>query len=931
LAAFLVIVAGAAGAKAELEPPPSEMVRLDGFLSDNSPDPRIIAKKHGEINFLDHYSYEHGFKPFLPADPTTYANPIGDRLGYDTCGLNDVDGDGFNDWVETWYHAEPRHPKPDLLHSCDVDRLHTSGAVIVPVVDHFNGLVPVWKSVTPAGVQTANFERVGFCRVISGATGEPIGEEIWGGSDNGRFAHELARMQDIDGDQNAEVAFSTNTAEGGSGAIYVYSFTNRYNVKPEANPTLDISARHWVCIMMIVGDASTSELAYQMSDNFVDINGDGQQDILAASVWWRTSGGRDIVREPDEPAHPIVRNQRGAGWVFLTPVHEVFEAIAGDESWPVLPDSLPDGTLVKVPLVMRESDASVTIHNPVAANNRRLPVADLASAGDMDNDGKIDLVINSGYEPYAQAPSGPEGTEATGGEEEGGAGSGEEEGGGASPGGGSGGVTQILNQGGITGQATSPQHLRGFFFFLSHDGYDKADTSTDPSSLSPRWVVDACNKAARQASMPQISLTPDDAEFVIHGCDVPLNTTITSWGKWYNFEYNNNSVFGMQFDNDPVGNASPLNSDMAICANRIDFDSNGNGQIKPGTIKLLLDLPRRFDYLTGSLRAQVDRATHSHPATFDFAHTPGGAEYVIKGWTTDEVIQDSSHVRWYEGHYVTGVNRAGDINGSAGGDCELFVDTVQSEHDAFFPTGTNTWFTRGYALVVDVPTHTPGSAYTDLDTSPLMTIQGESEPTDGNAPDPNVTPPDAGFSGRLDVNPNYQGCIGEPAWDQDGDGHADIIIRSPFLPALVTEVANAANCHEPLRIPLVNGRAPRYWVDGGGDYLVLSPANPLPAPPQFVSRTVAIEDGECIITISGPRLISPHLPFTFTASEISFVQDGWDRPYMFDATHVDFSMNKTTRVVTLTLHFPLDIVGMSGTVFIPNRSAGEVSVSVPAD
>src|SRR5262249_26212102 len=75
--------------------------------------PSVIYRSYGETNYLEYDPFQvQSFTPCTPTPtcPTGTPGIYGDRLGYDSCGLLDVDGDGFNDWVETWYFAEPKRP-----------------------------------------------------------------------------------------------------------------------------------------------------------------------------------------------------------------------------------------------------------------------------------------------------------------------------------------------------------------------------------------------------------------------------------------------------------------------------------------------------------------------------------------------------------------------------------------------------------------------------------------------------------------------------------------------------------------------------------------------------------------------------------------------------------------------------------------------------
>lgn len=327
--------------------------------------------------------------------------------------------------------------------------------------------------------QSQYAERVGFCRIISGIqrhttgpnpTVDQIGEDIWGNADNCRMAHEIAALPDVDGDGNADVVLTSNTSDGGRGSINVYAFSNKYNI-----PYSPTGQKHWVCILRIVGNLPSSELAYDFEDFSADFNGDGQVDLVASSGWWRPSGNRDDFTG---------RRQLGAGWVFLLPKKEVFQIVQGDASWPALPGvTFPGGTTLKSPLTMTENDASLVVHNPPSALSVPLdPVADLMVAGDLDGDSIPDLVASAGYtEPRAiEVPCCP------------------------------------IQEG--QPYCNIVRGRQGMYAFLSHDGYaDGVPADANLVGRLPRYSPDANGTAIQTNTISTISLVPGQADFVIHG------------------------------------------------------------------------------------------------------------------------------------------------------------------------------------------------------------------------------------------------------------------------------------------------------------------------------------------------------------------------------------------------------------------------------
>ncbi|MEM9083373.1 MAG: hypothetical protein AAGB34_07240, partial [Planctomycetota bacterium] len=344
-----LLVAALCAAPAHIAIAGTADIFLDDFTQDH---PIIVERFLGELNFLQD---KVDFSPF-PNDPipVLYPRPIGDRLGYDAVGLGDVDGDGFNDWAATWYHAEP-------VKSSGVARIEVDDVVI-----------PGSPFPTPNDITTGPpMERVGFVRVFSGKDNSQIGGEIWGGRDDDRVVHEIATLDDIDGDGQDEVVMSSNLiGHINPGSIMVFSCTNKYNTDGSQD-------QRWVCIWQINGTTTTTELGYFLEDTFVDFDGNGQDDIAVASKFHSVSGGRS--------------NSQGAGWIFLTPSKCVFEHIQQNPLW----DKDP-GREVKVPLVMFSDDASFYITKK-NGHTSGLDLQRIAPAGDIDDDGIDDLVAKSEY------------------------------------------------------------------------------------------------------------------------------------------------------------------------------------------------------------------------------------------------------------------------------------------------------------------------------------------------------------------------------------------------------------------------------------------------------------------------------------------------------------------------------------------------------
>ena len=335
----------------------------DVYLDDFATDDRIYFRELGVTNYLES---DPVFEPF-GVGMGSYRMPYGDRIAYDSAGLFDVDGDGYNDWATTWYFAEPvsgldhTNRMPDDAAVIPDDRYELTGTL-----EAVGGLAT--DVATVRGLSPAEF--VGFVRIFSGKDNSQIGPEIWGYAHKTKLAHEIAAIPDIDGDGRAEVILGTNTTEGNKGCVLVYSYTNAYNTDGGTDD-------RWVCIWQIVGEHTGAELGYEIEDMLVDLNGDGRVDIVTGTKWWRDSpsDGRDL--------------KTGAAWVFLTPEEDVFTDVLRSAAWPA------DGVRgVKRPLGMTTADYSLRATKTTTGD---AALGEIEQAGDLDGDGHTDFVANAGY------------------------------------------------------------------------------------------------------------------------------------------------------------------------------------------------------------------------------------------------------------------------------------------------------------------------------------------------------------------------------------------------------------------------------------------------------------------------------------------------------------------------------------------------------
>jgi hypothetical protein len=752
----------------------------------------IAGVRYGEVNFLERYTsggqFSKFFRPLLPDDPPTIANgctgsavkiplPIGDRLGYDTAALFDVNGDKFNDWAETWYHAEP----VSALHEASdpLANRATDDAVILP-----GGPA---NSDTPAELRAQAIERVGFCRVVSGVqpllpngnlpgtggswTGTNfLSPSIWGNANNVRLAHEIASIMDIDGDDRGELILGTNGTEGESGSINVFSYTNLYNVNRwHPDPLQRDETPRWVCIWRIIGDTpGASELAYELEDNLVDVNNDGRVDILAASVWWREDTGG---RNPSS----CFTTQRGGGWVFLTPPETLFQAIQYSNTWPAL-DGDP---LVKRPLVMAEADASLKVHNPVITSGcGPQPVADLASAGDMDADGKLDLVVNAGF---------------------------------------------------VDGAV----QRRGLYFFLSYDGYNDFSGATLCGSVERYTQLNAGGNAPEpNPAFTQLTLEPSQADFVIRGdsgYDFKYNT-----GSLTGMDFDNASP---TVPGQPEVVLMWLAAAQGHNSGTVHMLMNMPGRFGAGVNGGPTGSRYAEVFGAGQPYGHPKRYQFGGP---DSLFQPSTDYEFISRFNPNGVPDPPSatHNSLSDTASIIAINIAGNFDGAGFLDCELAVNLVRNAWQT--PPAYNRGDAVVLAFPPPSGGASPpaptqlmriiGENNKKTVTSDFMLNNEEMD----FLPCP-IASPERGYWPKIineDISVNQHGCMPEPGWDQDGDGRDDLIIRAPFFPKQVNTVPTCApaspNCGGTADVPPAAANDSPYYVDGGADYLILStPAQPV--------------------------------------------------------------------------------------------------------
>tara|TARA_A100000171_G_scaffold12509_1_gene10365 strand:+ start:1365 stop:3710 length:2346 start_codon:yes stop_codon:yes gene_type:complete len=364
----------------------------------------------------------------VPANGAPGMVPYGDVLGYTAQGIGDVDGDGFGDFAATWYEADKDRGGPCGEHPDPWTSPHETTVV------------------NPSGM-----ERVGFVRVMSGnpsysssCGSDPdilnyfntppaadndirrIGaEDFWGGASSGLWSHEITTLGDIDklpdanGNYNSEIMLCANPNMVGRAEIW--SYTDRYSSTGSFNAT-----KRWVRLMVIeeispsTGDEKQEEFGYQSYEGpppdsqFVslshDFNNDGSADLMIASKWYRDEGlGHAVNSGGSSDAR---KHGAGAAWIFMLPTHGVWQEVNRVSAMqneclnnrPEMHHSGPDDVTDILPLRMTTDEYSVKIVGHQFQNPHTMPTTDkfprhfgfeIAPAGDIDGDGKLDLAVSA--------------------------------------------------------------------------------------------------------------------------------------------------------------------------------------------------------------------------------------------------------------------------------------------------------------------------------------------------------------------------------------------------------------------------------------------------------------------------------------------------------------------------------------------------------
>jgi hypothetical protein len=380
-------------------------------------------------------------------------------------------------------------------------------------------------------------------------------------------------------------------------------------------------------------------------------------------------------------------------------------------------------------------------------------------------------------------------------------------------------------------------------------------------------------------SQTQIDLRPADADFVIHGRDImSANSTLP-----YDFHYNDQNVFGMQLDNytHPGFAGFPANtigdSDIAF------FVHVGSGL--NGRVYVMLNMQSRFAS-GGALASCITVAnggTLTPPASFSWDTLPGGYQYSVL--SEYQQCPPGSNCLFVDAvnpastGWVRGVGISGNTDGSGFRDCELAIGVASRHYNEFFPTNVTTPILNiGSCYIIDIPDTIDGQIPQNTPPEVLFRVFGEQYVyrfDNGNPQQPveRVNPNwpryDTNFVDNLTnivgTTADLQGLTVDPGWDQDRDGNDDLVLRNTFFPALVTHAYPANPVPTPIVPYAASGTTQPYFVDGGANYIVLSP----PATPDVWDTQVEADLGETVVTIVATGLSPATPPFdTFNESDV---------------------------------------------------------------
>tara|TARA_R110002072_G_scaffold42064_21_gene118781 strand:- start:25009 stop:27360 length:2352 start_codon:yes stop_codon:yes gene_type:complete len=622
-------------------------------LDEASPSGDVEYSTTGKVNW----------KPTSPSGPwasgvselfdgyTPDQQPYGDVLSYTGAGVGDVDNDGYGDFAITWYHAEVSAYRSEAF-STEPDHTTFSGS------GDSVGFVRVISG-NPNYLNTGGIHSIDSggptTNVVGGSTNEDmrrIGPDFWGKHSGAIWSHEITTIGDIDGDSKDEVVLASNYS--GGGIVEIWACTARYNTNP-------LTPQRWVKLLEIEGELGGEEIGYQSyhgplpsdytsgsgtSGYDLDFNDDGAPDLLLASKWSRDADLGHAENGTTGRSRPP-----GAAWLFLMPKADVFDEIAAkrlkfcdnlsNADGSVGSDGIPDVLPLKIS--SEEYNLRITGHQIAAWDGTdqassgtncapRYFGADIDPAGDLDDDGLLDIVVgapgNIANADYAADPSDYVTTDAPG---------------------------QIYFF--LSGSTNENRPVDGEDVITFADSLPKHYTSTSQlvgvncdSGLGTVFSTTYRVRSKSQMTALQLDFTSEAADFVITG-----GTT-----------YSGRSGIGNHIEG---GVKLDKNSDP-------DFAFHHQNDLE---VLVMLDMQTRItDWIN-----HVDGGNGSHPTTTQNLWTIGQSE-------TTTLFKPDIGIRRYSGSEadtylswntvtpaeagVTGFRIAGNFDGSSYPDCELAID-----------------------------------------------------------------------------------------------------------------------------------------------------------------------------------------------------------------------------------------------------------------
>ncbi|MGJ8635996.1 MAG: integrin alpha [Phycisphaerales bacterium] len=764
---------------------------------------------------------------------TTTANiptmsPYGDVLAYSAGGLGDVDGDGIGDYAVTWYEADKdrgdpcgNHPKPWLTNPANTSipptivnkpsTMERIGLVRVMSGDPAGGTSSTCKDIDAAtgNIDTKNVDGVtqtDYIRRIGApiaALGDPdIHADFWGTGNNALWSHEITTVGDIDGDGRNEMMLSSNI--GQSGVVEIWAFTDQYQ-----HDSL-VTTERWVRLITITGvnDASiTEEFGYQSHEgppplqngfqpvSFArDFNNDDQPDLLIASKFYRDP---TISSSRDEAI--------GAAWIFMLPKASVFSNI--DRMGNGLCDvddnrsggSGSDGITDLLPLKLTTDDYNVRItgHQQRHASHPtgdptidthypRHFGYDISPAGDIDDDGYLDLAVSA---PYHYDPDTYD-------------------------------TYYNTNSGTV---APADRHTGNLYFFLSDS--DVRSDATTFYELQPKHHVPGayqfsnCNGSSyitnvwtRNMSAQQISFDSSEADYVMEGTE-PSNS--------FGFApFAGHLVAGVSLNK---GATTDLDPDLVVGEGRRnrfyvfnDIQAVISAAAKPTSTKLLWDADTSNWLANGRsalfTNTDVFLVNSGSDSTSFGVNIKGIRSLSIPGsfpTLYDFDGNGSQDQSLYAG--ISGFGLAGDLTGD--GDCEIIVSA-----DAVW------WHQSGGTPIVGAQRQASVALDITADAS-LINLHAEFLPEPYAFEDPDLAHPryqkqSNSFNAGSSMVRNF-GISTWPLWNPSGI--EDTILGIRYFPRRVTKFPNA-NATAWLNIPTPGVGNPAGLTEEEYDKMTLVPA-----------------------------------------------------------------------------------------------------------